>query len=66
MEWAQDIQKTNTKFANALKQYGVNDFEFSIFETTNYANRDELYKLEDECILKYDRINNGYHRRLKP
>ena len=65
MEWAQDIQKkTNTKFANALKQYGVNEFEWSGFETIKYANRDDLYRLENGCMIKYDSINNGYNSRL--
>jgi group I intron endonuclease len=54
----------NAKFANALKQYGLDDFEWVILATINYANRDELYKLEHEYILKYDNINNGYNSRL--
>ena len=56
--------KTNTKFANALKHYGVNEFEWSVFEIIKYANRDDLYRLEDESVIKYDSINNGYDSRL--
>ena len=57
-------KKNDTKFATALKQYGLYDFEWSVFETTKCANRDDLYKLEDEYILKHDSINNGYNCRL--
>ena len=58
------LNKTDTKFANALAQYSVDDFEFTIVATINYANRDDLYKLEDEYILKFNSINNGYNSRL--
>ena len=57
-------KKAITKFANALKQYGVNDFDWTVFETIKYANRDDLYRLEDDYRIKYDSINNGYNRRL--
>ena len=58
------FKKIDTKFANALKQYGVDDFEWSVLATINYSNRDDLYKLEDECILKHDSIKSGYNSRL--
>ena len=58
------FKKTSTKFANALKQYGVNEFEWFVFETIKYANRDDLYRLEHEYVRKYDSSNNGYNTRF--
>ena len=57
--------KTNNtnKFGRAIKQYGYTSFEFKILETINYSDRSELYDLENQYIIKYDSINNGFNWR---
>ena len=60
-----EAHKTNNtnKFGRAIKQYGYTSFEFKILETINYSDRSELYDLENQYIIKYDSINNGFNWR---
>ena len=57
--------KTNTtnKFGRAIQRYGYKQFNFEILEKLQYSNKSELYDLENQYIIKYDSINNGYNCR---
>ena len=60
-----EAHKTNNtnKFGRAIKQYGYTSFEFEILEKINYSDRTEMYDLENQYIIKYDSINNGWNTR---
>ena len=58
------FKNTDTKFANALRKYGADNFEWSVVTTIHYSKTDDLFNLEDSYILKHDSINNGYNSRL--
>ena len=45
----------------ALKSYKPSNFE--ILEKLQYGDKSELYDLENQYIIKYDSINNGYNCR---
>ena len=53
--------KTNTtnKIGRAIQKYGYKEFKFEILETVQFSERTELYDLENQYIIKYDRISNG-------
>lgn len=57
--------KTNTtnKFGRAIQRYGYKQFDFEILEKLQYSDKSELYDLENQYIIKYDSINNGYNCR---
>ena len=54
----------NTKFKNAINQYGFNSFVYKVIETIKYSNIKELWGLEDTYIIKYDSSNNGSNSRF--
>ena len=60
-----EAHKTNNtnKFGRAIKQYGYTSFEFEVLEKINYSDKTELYDLENQYIIKYDSINNGFNWR---
>lgn len=53
------------KFANAIKKYGKDSFEFEILETIEHENseilRENLNVLEISYIEKFDSFSNGYN-----
>ena len=51
------------KFGRAIQQHGYHSFTFEILEEIRFAERQELYDLEDVYITKYDSINNGFNAR---
>ena len=57
--------KTNTtnKFGRAIQEYGYKQFKFEILETVQFSERTELYELENQYIIKYDSISNGFNTR---
>ena len=57
--------KTNTtnKFGRAIQRYGYKQFKFEILDTLQFSETSELHDLENQYIIKYDRINNGYNLR---
>ena len=57
--------KTNTtnKFGRAIQRYGYKQFKFEILEKLSFGDKSELYDLENQYILKYDSIHNGYNTR---
>ena len=57
--------KTNTtnKFGSAIQKYGYKQFEFEIQEKLQYSDKSELYDLENQYIIKYDSVNNGFNFR---
>jgi len=58
----QEEYKTN-KFNTAIKKIGLDKFEFEILEKVNYYNRTELYEIENNYIIKYDSVDNGWNSR---
>ena len=61
----QEEHKTNStnKFGRAIKNIGLDKFEFEILEKVNYYNRTELFEIENNYIIKYDSVNNGFNSR---
>ena len=57
--------KTNTtnKFGRAIQRYGYKQFKFEIIDTIQFSDTSELHGLENQYIIKYDSINNGYNWR---
>jgi hypothetical protein len=60
-----DDHKTNTtnKFGRAIQRYGYKQFKFEILDTLQFSDTSELHDLENQYIIKYDSINNGYNWR---
>lgn len=57
--WRQHIhKKDNTYFHNAIRKYGVENFEKEILEECDYT---DLNKREIYYIAKYDSFKNGYN-----
>ena len=52
-----------TKFKKAIKEYGFDNFNYKVLETIRYSNIRELWRLEDEYIIKYNCIENGFNVR---
>ena len=65
MNKRKEAHKTNNtnKFGRAIKQYGYARFKFEILEKFSYSDRTELYDLENQYIIKYDSVNNGFNWR---
>ena len=61
----QEEHKTNStnKFGRAIKNIGLDNFEFEILEKVNYYTKTELYDIENNYIIKYDSVNNGFNSR---
>ena len=57
--------KTNStnKFGRAIKNIGLDKFEFEILEKVNYYDRGDLFEIENNYIIKYDSVNNGFNSR---
>jgi len=53
----------SNKFGKAISSIGLNNFKFEILETVNYYERQDLYDIENNYIIKYDSINKGYNCR---
>lgn len=51
----------STKFFNAIKKYGFEWFKEHREILFDGLFKDEADKLEHDCIIKYDSINNGYN-----
>ncbi len=46
-----------------IKQFGIKQFKFEILETVKYNDKEELYDIENNYIIQYDAINNGFNSR---
>ena len=57
--------KTNltNKFGKAIKQIGCNNFKFDVIDTLHFNDRNDLFDLENQYIIKYDSISNGWNWR---
>ena len=60
---AEHETNSTNKFGRAIKNIGLDRFEFEISETVNYYDRADLYEIEDRYILKYDSIRSGFNTR---
>lgn len=58
-----DLIKSYSKFANAIRKWGWDSFEGSILEE-NIDSQEKLNELEKYYIKKYDSFNNGYNSTL--
>ena len=54
---------TTNKFGRAVLNIGLNNFKFEVLETVNYYDRADLYEIENNYIIKYDSVNNGWNSR---
>ena len=54
---------STNKFGRAIKNIGLDKFEFEILEKVNYYTKTELYDIENNYIIKYDSVNNGFNSR---
>lgn len=48
-------------FHNALKKYGISAFTFEVIATA--TSLEELNKLEEQCVVQFDAITNGFNIR---
>lgn len=55
--------KGNSKFIQALKHYGHKAFKWEVLETINFCDINDLYRLEDSYIDKYNSIECGFNTR---
>jgi len=46
-----------------LKQHGHKAFKWEVLATITFSNKEDLYKLEDEYIDKYNSIECGFNTR---
>ena len=58
---AEHETNTTNKFGRAVLNIGLNNFEFEVLETVNYYDRADLYEIENNYIIKYDSVNNGFN-----
>ena len=65
IENRKEDHKTNVtyKFGRAIQEIGYDNFEFEILDKIKFSDWNELYDVEDEYIIKFDSINNGYNTR---
>jgi hypothetical protein len=62
--WAEHKQgKGSSKFIQALKHFGCDAFKWEVLETISYCDNNELYRLEDSYIDKYNSIECGFNMR---
>ena len=54
---------TTNKFGRVIKQIGIKQFKFEILETLQFSGTSELHDLENQYIIKYASIANGYNWR---
>ena len=54
---------TTNKFGRVIKQIGIKQFKFEILETVEYNDKEELFDIENDYIIQYDAINNGFNSR---
>ena len=54
---------TTNKFGRVIKQIGIKQFKFEILETVKYNDKEELFDIENNYIIQYDAINNGFNSR---
>ena len=65
IEKRKEDHKTNAtyKCGRAIQEIGYDNFEFEILDNIKFSDWNELYDVEDEYIIKFDSINNGYNTR---
>ena len=63
-EHKEGLKAGNTKFQKAIKIFGFDKFNYKVEETIKYSNIRELWRLEDEYIIKYNSIENGFNIRM--
>ena len=62
-EHAQNIRH-GFKFTQAINQYGgLHNFKHKVLKTLKFSNIRDLRRLEDQLIIKYDSVNNGFNMR---
>ena len=54
---------TTNKFGRAIQRYGYTHFKFEIKQTLQFSDTSELHDLENQYIIRYDSIKNGYNWR---
>jgi hypothetical protein len=47
-----------------LKDHGHKSFKWEVLETISYSNINDLYRLEDEYINKFNSIEHGFNARF--
>jgi group I intron endonuclease len=53
-----------TKLKKAFTEYGYINFVFTILATIRYGNIKELWRCENQYIIKYNSVQNGYTMRM--
>ena len=51
------------KFGSAIKRIGFDNFKYEILEEVDYYDMSEVYEIENNYIMKYDAVNNGFNTR---
>ena len=60
---AEHETNSTNKFGRAIKNIGLDKFEFEILEKIKYYDRSDLFEIENNYIIKYDSVNNGWNSR---
>ena len=55
-----DKSQTDEKI---LLNINIKQFKFEILETVKYNDKEELFDIENNYIIQYDAINNGFNSR---
>ena len=53
--------KLETKFARAIRKYGVDNFKIELLETLTNCTRKQLTECEHFWVMKLNTINDGYN-----
>ena len=67
IEKRKEDRKTNVtyKFGRAIQEIGYDNFQFEVLDKIQFSDWNELYDVEDECIINFDSITNGWNTRRK-
>ena len=59
----QEGHKTNVtyKLGGATQEIGNDNFEFEILDNIKFNDWSELYDIEQNYMIQYDSINNGWN-----
>ena len=65
IEKRKEDHKTNVtyKLGRAIQEIGHDNFEFAILDKAKFSDWNDLYDIEQNYMIQYDSINNGYNTR---
>ena len=66
IEKRKEDHKTNAtyKIGRAIQEIGYDQFQFEVLEKIKSSDWNEIYDIEQNYMIQYDSINNGYNTRI--